>query len=359
MSDRTCIPFGPQHPVLPEPIQLKLELQDETVISAIPHIGYVHRGIEKAAERMEYTQNVFLVERVCGICSFIHALAYSQCMEDIFGIEPPPRAKYLRVIWSELHRLHSHHLWLGLFADSFGFESLFMQFWRNREMLMDIFDKTAGSRVIISTCTIGGTRRDISDEHLKDILDTVDKIQTELDKTIPVMLKDYSVKQRTVGVGPLSKEQAMTLGAAGPVLRASGVAQDMRQLGYAAYPELDFEPIMETAGDCYARAKVRSRECYQSLGLIRQAISQLPSGEILTKTKGKPKGAAICRVEQPRGELLYYAEANGTNKLERLRIRTPTFANVPPLVAMLPGCELADVPVIILSIDPCISCTER
>ncbi len=359
MSNRTVIPFGPQHPVLPEPIQLKLELQDETVVSAVPHIGYVHRGIEKAAERMEYTQNVFLVERVCGICSFIHALCYCQGIEQLQNIEAPPRAKYLRVIWSELHRLHSHHLWLGLFADAFGYESLFMQFWRNREMLMDIFDKTAGSRVIISTCAIGGTRRDISDAHLQEILDTLDEVNKQLDKSIPVILNDYSVRKRTVGIGKITREQALELGAAGPVLRANGVAQDMRQLGYAAYGELGFEPVTENDGDCYARAKVRARECYQSVDLVRKAIRQLPDGEILTKPKGRPKGRVISRVEQPRGELLYFLAADGTNRLDRLRIRTPTFANVPPLVAMLPGCELADVPVIVLSIDPCISCTER
>jgi Ni,Fe-hydrogenase III large subunit len=359
MSERTVIPFGPQHPVLPEPIQLKLEMKDETVVSALPTIGYVHRGIEKAAEKMDFTQTVFLVERVCGICSFIHGLAYCLAMEDIFGLTPPPRANYLRVIWSELHRLHSHHLWLGLFADAFGFESLFMQFWRNREMLMDIFEKTAGSRVIISTCAIGGTRRDISDAHLQEILDTMDAIQAQLDKTIPVILNDYTVRKRTVGIGKLTQEQAVRLGAAGPVLRSCGISQDMRQLGYAAYPDLGFEPVVDDGGDCYARAKVRCGECYQSVKLVREAIRKIPDGDIVNKPKGRPKGRAISRVEQPRGELLYLVAANGTYKLDRLRIRTPTFANVPPLVEMLPGCELSDVPVIILSIDPCISCTER
>ena len=126
MATRTVIPFGPQHPVLPEPIQMKLTLRDETVIEAIPNIGYVHRGVEKAGERMDWQQSLYLVERICGICSFIHALAYCQCLEEIMGIEVPPRARYLRVIWSELHRLQSHHLALGLLADAFGFESLFM-----------------------------------------------------------------------------------------------------------------------------------------------------------------------------------------------------------------------------------------
>lgn len=359
MSQRTVIPFGPQHPVLPEPIQLKLTLEDERVIEAVPHIGYVHRGIEKAAERMDYTQNVFLVERICGICSFIHALCYCQGIEQMMGAQAPDRARYLRVIWSELHRLQSHHLWLGLFADAFGFESLFMEFWRNRELLMDIFEKTAGSRVIISTCCIGGVRRDISDAHLDEILRVLDQVESRLDATVSVMLKDAGVRARTVGVGVLPREKAIEMGAAGPVLRGSGVAEDSRMLGFAAFGELGIEPVVETAGDCYARCKVRCREAYQSIGLVREALKRLPQGDIITRPKGRPNGQVISRVEQPRGELIYVMAANGTSKLDRLRVRTPTFANVPALVAMLPGCELADVPVITLSIDPCISCTER
>lgn len=359
MSDRTVVPFGPQHPVLPEPIQLKLTLENETVVEAVPHIGYVHRGVEKAGERMEYTQNVFLVERICGICSFIHALCYCQGIERLMGVEAPPRARYLRVIWSELHRMQSHHLWLGLLADALGYESLFMKFWRSRERLMDIFEKTAGSRIIISTCTIGGVRRDIVDEDLEMILRELDSLEKTLDEALGAMLADRTVKTRMVGKGVLSADQAVALGAVGPVLRASGVAVDARTEGFAAYGELGIEPIVETAGDSYARTRVRGRECYQSLGLVRRAIDRLPDGDIAVRPRGRPDGRTIVRVEQPRGELVYFIAADGSNKLDRLRIRTPTFANVPPLVAMLPGCEMADVPVITLSIDPCISCTER
>ncbi len=356
---RTVIPFGPQHPVLPEPVHLRLTLEDEKVVEAVPAIGYVHRGIEKAGEINEYTQNVFLVERVCGICSFIHALCYCQGMEALMGIEPPPRARYLRVVWSELHRLHSHHLWLGLLADAFGFESLFMQIWRNREAIMDILEMTAGNRVIISTCAIGGVRRDLSDAQIAEIHRMLDRIQKELDKLLPVLLNDATVRARTVGKGIVPREQALALGAVGPTLRASGVAQDIRMTGYAAYGELGFEPVVEQAGDAYARAVVRTREVYQSIELVRKALAALPSGDIITRARGNPQGRTLSRVEQPRGELIYYLAGNGTRNLERLRIRTPTFANIPVLLHMLPGCELADVPVLVLSIDPCISCTER
>jgi ech hydrogenase subunit E len=359
MSPKTVIPFGPQHPVLPEPVQLKLTLQDEKVVDALPAIGYVHRGIEKAAELNEYPQNVFLVERICGICSFTHALCYCQGIEQLMNVEVPARARFLRTVWTELHRMHSHLLWLGLLADAFGFESLFMQIWRDREAVMDILEKTTGARVIISTCSIGGVRRDISDEHLEEIQKTLNQLEADMKKVVPVLLDDYTVKHRTVGKGVLTKEQVIQLGAAGPTLRASGVAQDIRMTGYAAYPEIGFEPVVETAGDSYARAKVRAREVLQSIDLVRKAIAGLPAGPISTKVTGNPQGKVVTRVEQPRGELLYYIEGNGTRNLERLRVRTPTYANIPTLLAMLPGCDFADVPVITLSIDPCLSCTDR
>jgi ech hydrogenase subunit E len=356
---RTVIPFGPQHPVLPEPLHLKLVMEDEKVIEAIPAIGYVHRGLEKLTETKEFTQNIYIVERVCGICSFMHAQAYCQGIESLMNIEVPDRARYLRVIWAELHRMHSHLLWLGLFADAFGFESLFMQLWRNREKVMDIMEETAGSRVIISTNAIGGTRRDISKDMLLKISVVVDEIKDDLKQIESVFMNDYTVKHRTVGVGVLTKEQAHTLGAVGPMARASGIPLDLRLTGYAAYKELGFEPVVENDGDCYARTVVRIKEVYQSINLVKEAIAKLPDGEINVPFKGFPNGEVISRVEQPRGEVLYYIKGNGTKNLERLRIKTPTFANIPTLLQMLPGSQLADVPVLILTIDPCISCTER
>lgn len=358
MSKMT-IPFGPQHPVLPEPIHLKLVLEDEIITEAIPQVGYVHRGLEKLCEIKDYNQMVQVVERVCGICSAIHGMCYCQGIEELMEIEVPSRAKYLRVIWSELHRMHSHLLWLGLYADAFGFESLFMQLWKIREKIMDINEATAGNRVIISVNIVGGVRYDISPEHIKWISTEICKVEKELTALKNTMLNDYTVKKRTIGKGVITKEQAYELGAAGPVLRASGWAQDMRQLQYAAFDDLDFEPVVETAGDVYARGAVRFRETIQSVDLLRQAIDKLPEGEINVKVKGKPEGEITTRAEQPRGEVLYYLKCNGTKYLDRLRIRTPTFANIPPLLEMLPGCEMADVPVIVLSIDPCISCTER
>lgn len=356
---RSVIPFGPQHPVFPEPIQLRLIMEDEKVVEALPMLGYVHRGLEKIGEQKDFTQNVFLVERVCGICSFIHALAYCQGIETLMGVTPPDRARYLRVVWSELHRLHSHLLWLGLLADAFGFENLFMQVWRCRETILDLQELTGGGRIIVSTCQIGGVKRDITPDLQKKVLEGLDQVERDLEVIIDTTENDYTVKQRLVGVARITAEQAYQLGAVGPVLRGCGVKVDHRLTGYAAYGELDFKAITWEGGDCYARSMVRLYEMPESIRLIRQAFRTMPEGPLFVPVKGNPDGEVCMRVEQPRGEVLYYLRGNNTKNLERMRIRTPTFANLAPLLHMLPGCQLADVGVIVLTIDPCISCTER
>lgn len=359
MGNRTVIPFGPQHPVLPEPIHLDLVLEDETVVEAIPQIGYIHRGLEKLVEKKDFLQYTFVAERICGICSFMHGMGYCMSVESIMDVEIPERAKFLRTIWAELSRMHSHLLWLGLSADAFGFESLFMHSWRLREQILDIFEQTTGGRVIFSVCDIGGVRKDIDSEMLNKINEIMSGLEKELKEITDVFLNDSSVIHRTRGVGVLSKEKAQELGAVGPMARASGIKSDMREQGYAAYSQLKFEPIIETEGDSYARTSVRIKEIYQSIDLIKQCITLIPEGEIKVKIKGNPDGEYFTHIEQPRGEVMYYVKANGSKFLDRVRVRTPTFANVPALLETLKGCALADVPILILTIDPCISCTER
>jgi len=359
MPKRTIVPFGPQHPVLPEPIHLDLVLEDEKVVEAIPSIGFIHRGLEKLIEKKDFIDFTYVAERICGICSFIHGMTYCLAVEEIMKIEVPARADYLRVIWSELSRIHSHLLWLGLMADSFGFESLFMHTWRVREKILDIIEETTGGRVIFGSAKIGGVRRDIDPETMARILKQLDSHEKEMREMGRVFLRDSSVKHRLSGIGVLSKEDAHTLGAVGPTLRGSGHASDSRVLGYGAYKEIQFEPVVEAAGDSYARCAVRVKELFQSVDIIRQAAAKIPSGPIDVKVVGTPNGEFFARTEQPRGEVIYYLKANGTKFLQRMRVRTPTFANIAPLVKLLPGCDLADVPVLVLTIDPCISCTER
>ncbi|MGD0534857.1 nickel-dependent hydrogenase large subunit [Methanoregula sp.] len=359
MTKQIIVPFGPQHPVLPEPIHLDLVLEDERVVDVIPSIGYIHRGFEKLVEKREFTEYVYVAERTCGICSFIHGMTYCVGVEQIMNIEVPERADYLRTIWSEYSRLHSHLLWLGLFADSFGFENLFMNAWRIRERILDVFEQTTGGRVIQGTCKIGGVRRDIANEKLAEMSSNLDSIRKEIEDLTNVFLHDDTVRHRTRNVGVLSREDAYHLGAVGPTGRGSGVAIDLRKTGYAAYGKLNFSMVTDSCGDAYSRCLVRCKELFSSIDLIQQAIRKIPDGPIEVKVTGAPNGEFFCRAEQPRGELVHYIKGNGTKFLVRSRIRTPTLSNIPSLIKMLQGCELADVPVIVLSIDPCISCTER
>lgn len=359
MAKRSIVPFGPQHPVLPEPVHLDLVLEDETVVEAVPSIGFVHRGLEKLVEIKDFKEYVYIAERVCGICSFGHGMGYCQSVEHIMGVEPPRRANYLRTIWMEMSRVHSHLLWLGLLADAMGFESLFMESWRLREKILDMFDLTTGGRVIFSVNCIGGVLKDMDSGMLKAISDTIDEMEKELRPIAEAFLRDYTVGVRLRGLGVLKPEQAILAGAVGPMLRSCGIAYDARKLGYAAYNELEFEPVTASDGDSYARCEVRIQEIYQSFALIRQAISKIPEGPISVPVKGNPNGEYFMRIEQPRGEAIYYVKANGRKFLDRFRLRTPTTSNIPPMLELMKGCQLADVPLLILTIDPCISCTER
>lgn len=359
MAKRSIVPFGPQHPVLPEPVHLDLVLEDETVVGAVPSIGYIHRGLEKLVEKRDFKQYVYIAERVCGICSCGHGLGYCEAVEQVMGIEVPDRAKYLRTIWMEMSRVHSHLLWLGLLADAMGFESLFMESWRLREKILDMFDETTGGRIIHSVNCVGGVRKDMDSSMLNDILHAVKDLEGELKPVVETFLQDYTVQSRLKGSGILTKENAIAMGAVGPMLRASGVEYDARLLGYAAYKDLTVAPVTSQECDSYARCEVRLKELMQSFELIREAIGKIPEGDISVPVKGNPSGEFFMRIEQPRGEAIYYVKGNGTKYLDRFRLRTPTTSNIPPMVEMLKGCQLADVPVLILTIDPCVSCTER
>jgi ech hydrogenase subunit E len=362
MSKKTIIPFGPQHPVLPEPVHLDLVVEDEKVIEAIPQIGFIHRGLERLVETRDYNQFIYVAERICGICAFGHSNGYAEAVEKLLDVEVPERAQKLRVIWHELSRIHSHILWLGLAADAFGFESLFMHCWRLRERVLDVFERTTGGRVIFSVVCVGGVVRDISDENLAYMKDVLAGIMDEYKQIMATFVKDKSVKNRTVGVGYISEQDAFDLSMVGPFARASNINNDVRCMRNGGYRFLDdFQPILSEEGDCYARVVVRAKEVLQSIDIINEMIAKLEPGEIATKVKGKPAaGTQACiQFEQPRGECYYYVAGNGTMNLARTRIRTPTSINLGGMTKALQGCDFADVNMIVLTIDPCISCTER
>ena len=271
MSKQSTIPFGPQHPVLPEPIHLDLVLEDEKVIEAIPSIGFVHRGLEQLAEKRDFNDYQYVVERTCGICSFGHGLGYCEALEAIFKAEVPERAKFLRTFWFEMSRMHSHLLWLGLLADAFGFDALFMQAWRMREKILDMFEESTGGRVIFSINKIGGVLKDMDSSMINGFLDILDGMEKDIKRIAKVFLNDYSVQARLKGVGILTKEDAHRLSAAGPMARASGIELDMRKTGYEAYDKIDFDIITSNDCDGYARCQVRIGELLQSISIIRQS----------------------------------------------------------------------------------------
>ena len=222
-----------------------------------------------------------------------------------------------------------------------------------------MFEESTGGRVIFSVNTIGGVLKDMPNEMLESFVKQLDEMEKEIRETTRIFLDDYTVKTRLVDVGIITGEDSIRRGSVGPMMRASGINVDMRKLGYGAYNDIDFEVITSNKCDSYARCEVRIGEIFQSIDIIRQCVAKIPDTEINTKVTGMPNGESIIRVEQPRGEAFYHVRANGSKFLDRFRVRTPTFANIPALTQTLQGCQYGDVPLLILTIDPCISCTER
>ena len=356
------VPIGPYHPALEEPIHAKLITEGEVIKDAEVFVGYNHRGIEKLATERNAIQTLVLVERVCGICSHSHALTYAMAVEKINGIEVPRRGDYIRVITAELERLHSHFLWLGIACHIIGHDSMFMHIWDERELVMDILEKLTGNRVNYAMVTIGGSRRDISDELRREILDACDKLKAPLDRITEIALTDKTIAMRTKGVGVLKKEDALRLGAIGPHARASGVDVDVRRdAPYSAYGEFEFGVPVVESGDVFARVVVRALECYESIKILRQALENLPEGPInlgnkLIKIK---EGQAVARHEAPRGQLSHMVVGDGSLNNHRVSIHVPSFKNTPTIPFMLRGNTVADAGLIIASIDPCFSCLDR
>jgi membrane-bound hydrogenase subunit alpha len=358
---RLVIPIGPQHPALKEPESFTLYLEGERVAAANVSLGYNHRGIEKACEERTYIQDLYLIERVCGICSHSHSTCFIQAVEEIAGLEIPKRAVYIRTLIAELERIHSHLLWLGVAGHEIGFDTLFMFTWRDRELVMDLLAALTGNRVNYGINTIGGVRRDVSPEQIQETLKVVDMLEERTKYYIQVATEEKSIINRLINVGKLAYEDAFRFGAAGPVARAAGVDKDVRRDDpYAAYADLKFNVITDTHADVLGRTLVRVKELMESYNMIRQILMDFPDGELKVKAPKKiPAGEAISRYEAPRGEDCHYVKGNGTDKPERVKVRAPTLANLAAISHMLQGGYLADVPIVIAAIDPCFSCTDR
>lgn len=355
------IPLGPQHPALKEPENFMLLLDGEQILDAKVNLGYNHRGVEKALENRNYIQDIYLVERICGICSHSHVSCYINAVEEIAKAEVPLRAKAIRTLVAELERVHSHLLWLGVAAYELGFETLFMYTWRDREQVLDCLEMLTGNRVHYGINTIGGVRRDVKPEQAKEILKKIDYLKERTNYYVKVAMEEPTFLARTQNVGKLPKEVAIERNAVGPTARASGVDIDVRRdEPYFIYDQLDFKVITYDSCDVFGRAVVRILEIIESYKIIEQVLKNLPEGPISVKVPWKiPEGEAVFRYEAPRGEDIHYVKSNGTEYPERVKVRAPTLANFQSIPYMLKGDYLADAVITIAAIDPCMSCTDR
>lgn len=355
------VPIGPQHPALKEPISLRMTLEGEVIRDADIRLGYNHRGVEKIAEQRNWTQNIYLTERICGICSHSHSTCYVQGVEALMEIEAPRRGQYIRYLVSELERIHSHLLWLGVAAHEAGFDSLFMYSWRDREIVMDILEKISGNRVHYAINTVGGVRRDLDELQVKKILGDIKTLTERTVFYFKIGANEPSFVGRLANVGYLSKEDAVALCAVGPTLRASGVPQDIRRDDpYGIYAEVPFDVCTADTCDVLGRTVVRIKELIESYKICNFLLQNLPAGDIKVKAPRKAKpNEVVSRYEAPRGENIHYIKSNGTDKPERLKVRAPTLGNYAATIAMLKNGFIADIPLIFAAIDPCICCAER
>ncbi|PIW81214.1 hypothetical protein COZ97_02990 [bacterium CG_4_8_14_3_um_filter_33_28] len=355
------IKVGPKDISFEEPFIVHLTTANNKIKDAEIELGFLHRGIEKIATRKNYYQNLGLVERICGYCSFTHSLAYVQAVENATEIKVPDRARYIRTIVAELERLHSHLLWADLVTDRLGFEPFSSHLSHIREGILDILMHVTGGRIMYEINTMGGILKDVGD--IQPILKQIDYLDDIIKDVLNIFEKNKEVKENTKGLGILPREKAVYLGVVGPMARASGVKMDVRKdTPYAAYAETQSKNyIISNDCDSYARIYIRFLELQESLDIIKKACIDLPKGPISSQ-EGRifPQiGEGIGRVEAPRGELFHYIITGSGDTPKRLKVKPPTYSNLPALKEMLIGEDKNKAQLIIASIDPCFSCTER
>jgi len=359
-NDATLISVGPFHPLQEEPEFFQLYVDGETVVDMDVRISYNHRGIEELSTHKTFDQVPFLVERVCGICSASHPLAYIRAVEDICGCTPPPRAQYLRTIVNELERVHSHMLWLGLAGHFIGYNTVWMWAWKYREPVLEALEISTGSRIHYANAKIGGVRRDMDANMLQAIWKAVDGCRKPMEMLTNAVLDDPVIHARLKNVGRLTLEDAKRWAVTGPTARGSGWGIDVRADDpYCAYDQVQWKVITHPAGDVFAKAVVRCLETFEAIEIIKQCVREIPGGPIDAGVEHVPPGEACGRVEAPRGETFHYIRSDGSNRPVRHKIRAPSYVNVPSFRASCIGQHIADVTLTMASVDPCYSCTER
>ncbi|MDO8873446.1 MAG: NADH-quinone oxidoreductase subunit C [Methanoregula sp.] len=358
----TTIPYGPYHPAFIESNYLKMSVEDEVVRKADLKLGFNHRGIIKLMERRDYYKDLFLAERVCGICNTHHSLSFAMSVEDLAAVEVPQKAQMARTLLCEMERIQSHLLSIGLIGDLTGFRTMLMHAIRIREEMQDCLEVVSGQRVTHGLIALGGIRRDITENQTDFILSKLKIMKKSVPQFFDQCQSNDVLMGRLKDVGILKRENALKSGAIGPVARGSGLRIDVRKNSpFAAYEDVDWDIVTENGCDCLARIKVKMRETLMSMHICEQCCDKIkiaPSS-LAAKVNELPCGETISRSEAPRGELLYHVVSNGTNTPAFVRIRVPTFINARIMLELIHGCWLADVPAIISSVDPCYSCTDR
>jgi NADH-quinone oxidoreductase subunit D len=372
--------MGPQHPSTHGVLRIILELDGETVVKAIPDIGYLHTGIEKTMESKTYAQVIPLTDRMDYVASLSNNLAYLLSVEKLLDIQAPPKAQYMRVLLTELTRLSSHLVWVGSHAHDIGAMTVLLYSFREREKLLDIFELCSGQRMMTSYFRIGGLAQDIPEGFETRVKEVVDTFPAKIDEYEKLLTKNRIWINRTKGVGVISAKDAIDWGVSGPILRASGVKWDIRKSNpYSGYEKFDFDIPTRTNGDVYDRYLVRVEEMRQSLRIVRHALDGMPEGDFVARIPGvvlppkeqvvsniesliyhfklvvegfcPPKGEVYHSIESPKGEIGYYIVSDGTQKPYRVKVRPPCFVNLSALPKMIEGRLIADVVAVIGSID--------
>jgi len=387
-TETLTINMGPQHPSTHGVLRLVLELEGEIVRGCTPVMGYLHTGIEKEMETRTYHQNVTLVDRIEYLANYNEEMAYFQSLERLLGIEPPPRAKYIRVLMCELARIASHLIYLGAGGMDLNVSSLFLYCIQDRERFLDLSEMVSGQRMMPGYFRAGGVAEDVPEEFIPAARDYLDYLAGRFDEYERLLKDNLIWRERLEGVAPLSREDAIALGATGPVLRGSGVVHDFRKLApYGGYEEFEFDVAVETGGDAYARYRVRIEEMRQARRIAQQALDRLPDGPWITNDRKialppraelarsmeavihqfklvsegmhPPAGESYVATESPRGEKGYFIVSDGSNKPVRVHVRAPSFYNLQTLPVMLKDRPLADVVVAIASIDIVLGDVDR
>lgn len=388
LEERMVINMGPVHPATHGVLRLLLELDAETVLECRPIIGYLHTGMEKECEDQNWRGAVTIVTRMDYLAPFFNEQAYSLAVEQVLGIEVPERGRYIRMLMTELNRLSSHVVWFGTQGLDMGAMSAMFYGFRERELIIDFFEMVTGLRMNHNYIIPGGVWEDLPEgweQVVEDILDVLPPRVREYEELLslnPIFL------ERTTGVGPISRDEALALGATGPIARAAGIDWDLRRdMPYEAYSDLEFEVPVETAGDVYARYKVRMVEMHQSLRLVRQILDSMPGGDfknmdakltpppraelnrsmeavihhfkLVTQGYTVPPGEAYVPVESPRGELGVYLISDGGTSPYRVHVRDPSFVNLQSLPTMVMGQLVSDLIASIASIDPILGGVDR